>query len=90
MNKFEHFTEKEMDAICGEILHEVEESRFTDASGTSIFLMSPYRVKEIVINTINRTLDAGLVQRVIEKKVQDENKVKIGSKKRFLIRKEKC
>lgn len=78
MNKFEHFTEKEMDAVCQGAYFALTDTGDDRFNGLTVCLSSDF-YKETAKNIINRALDAELVQRVVDDKPQDENKVEIGS-----------
>lgn len=77
MNKFEHFTEKEMDAVCKGAYFALTDTGDDRFNGLTVCLSSEF-YKETAANIINRALEAELVQRVVDDKSQDENKVKIG------------
>lgn len=78
MNKFEHFTAEEMDVACQGVSFSLTHVDASRPDGISITLSEAF-YKETVRNIINRALDDRLVQRVVDDKVQGENKVKIGS-----------
>ena len=77
MNKFEHFTKEEMDAVCQGAYFALTDTGDDRFNGLSAALSSDF-YKETAKYIINRALDAELVQRVVDDKSQDENKVKIG------------